>query len=216
LKRTFVKPACVDFGLFHFDVDGRVQIRRQYGFENKIVCVFAGKFGGTYLDKEVFDFFKMAQNYWGDRFRVLLLTAHNADEIKKYCASALFDYESITHLTVKYEDVHKYLSAADFGLNPVKPTPSKQFCTPMKDGEYWACGLPVVITKGISDDSSIIADNKIGSVICQLNKEGYENAIMQMNELLREGEALRSRVQETAKRFRHFAIAEEIYSGIYG
>ena len=44
---------------------------------------------------------------------------------------------------------------------PVKPVPTKRYCTPVKDGEYWALGLPVIITEGISDDSGIIRENGI-------------------------------------------------------
>ena len=58
----------------------------------------------------------------------------------------------IESLFVPYNQITDYYQIADFAINPVKPVPSKRYCTSIKDGEYWGMGLPVVITKNISDD----------------------------------------------------------------
>jgi hypothetical protein len=187
------------------------------GWENKIVVVYAGKFGGIYLDKEVFDFFKVAYDYWGDQFRVLLLTAHTDDEIKESCNQAGFPFQLIHKLSVPYHTVAKYLSAADFAITPVKPVPSKKYCTPIKDGEYWAIGLPVVITKNISDDSDIIEKHKGGAVLNGLNKEAYQEAVDTIDKFLQENKyELRMRIRNLAETYRNYEIARVEYNKIYG
>jgi len=211
-----VRPACVDLDRFLFDKSQRDKIRKQLGWEDKYVCVYAGKFGGIYLDQEVFDFFKVAFEYWGDRFRVLLLTNNSEDEIVSWMEKAHLPENIIHWEAISYTQMPAYLSAADFAITPVKPVPSKKYCTPIKDGEYWAIGLPVVITKDISDDSEIIRNYNAGYVINQLNMEEYLNAIKKIEELLTEENGqLRSRIRRIAEQYRHYSIAFNEYSKIY-
>jgi glycosyltransferase involved in cell wall biosynthesis len=115
------------------------------------------------------------------------------------------------------EEVIRYLNISDFAINPVMPVPSKRYCTSIKDGEYWACGLPVLITKNISDDSDIIQNNKIGSVIQQLNEKSYTESILELDALLKENPngQLNQKVKAVCKNYRSFSIAETIYKEIY-
>ena len=54
-KKSYVKPACVDLEKFTF-LDGAAQQKKiELGIENKIVGVYAGKFGDFYLKEEVFE-----------------------------------------------------------------------------------------------------------------------------------------------------------------
>ena len=108
------------------------------------------------------------------------------------------------------------MALGDFGICPVKPVPTKQFCTPIKNGEYWAMGLPVVITKNISEDSDIIKLNDIGYVLSELTNEEYMNAVLKIESLLLTKEKLKNKIIEIAIKHRSFEIAEKIYTSIYG
>ena len=77
----FIKPACVNLELFSEKKLKDQKLLIKLNLQNKLVCVYAGKFGGIYLDKEAFDFFKAAENYWGEEFRVLILSYHSKEEI---------------------------------------------------------------------------------------------------------------------------------------
>jgi hypothetical protein len=115
------------------------------------------------------------------------------------------------------KDVPTLLGLADWAITPVKPVPTKRYCTPVKDGEYWAMGLPVMITAGISDDSGIISRNGAGVVIRTLGPSGYNEAVLEMADLLeRGGEGLRPRIRSLAMRYRNFNVAEEVYRKVYG
>jgi glycosyltransferase involved in cell wall biosynthesis len=108
------------------------------------------------------------------------------------------------------------MALGDFALNPVKPIYTKRFCTSIKDGEYWAMGLPVVITKDISDDSEIIATQNIGYVLNELTVKEYRNAVIKMDSLLaKDKDKLKNKIRQIALTHRDFKIAEEIYSKIY-
>jgi glycosyltransferase involved in cell wall biosynthesis len=215
IENFFVKPACVDLDLFSNDVLNDQQLRRQLGLENKIVCVYAGKFGGIYLEDDIFDFINIAASHWGEAFRFLILTNHSREEIAAYCNRANVKLDCIVMKFVPHNEVPRYMGLADFAITPVKPIPTKRYCTPIKDGEYWALGLPIVISKNISDDSDIIETNNIGVVLNTFSREAYQDAVLKID-VLRKQSDLRERIQSIAKKYRSFDIAEKVYREVYG
>jgi len=216
LNNFHVKPACVDLEKFNLSVRKNKDLIKEFGLENKIVCVYAGKFGGIYLTTEVFDFLHEAEKFWGNQFRVLLLTSYDNKELNEWAVKSNFDQAKMIVRFVEHDKIENYLGLGDFGITPVKTIPTKRYCTPIKDGEYWALGLPVVITKDISDDSEIIFNNNAGAVINDLNTESYQAAIQKINELLKEPqEKLSLRIEALAKKYRNFSIAERIYEEVY-
>lgn len=208
----FVKPACVDLQLFQRE-KGKMQPIAELP-QDAIVCVYAGKFGDIYLSGEVFDFFRVASQHWGKRFRVLLLSNHSDEEIDVYCRNAGLDRAVVIKRFVPHDNVPAYMALAHFGICPVNPVPTKEFCTPIKNGEYWAMGLPVVITKNISTDSALIASQNAGYVLQQLNEQEYRNAVTTIDALLADP-TLNQRIRAMAETQRNFAIAEKIYAAVY-
>ena len=217
IENFFVKPACVDLHLFSRKNIKNQKLLKELNLEGKIICVYAGKFGGIYLDREVFEFFKVASEYWGEKFSVLLLSNHTKEEIQTYCKQSGCDFSIITLRFVPHHNIPPYLGLADFAISPVKPVPTKRFCTPIKDGEYWAMGLPTVIPINISDDSKIIEVNKAGVVLGGFNKNDFQAALMKMDGLLKQPkEEMFLKIRSLAERYRNFEIAETIYRQIYG
>jgi hypothetical protein len=152
VKQLYAKPACVDLDQFKPGPKDPVLLK-ELGLEGKIVCVYAGKLGGIYLKEEVFDFIKACYLHWNDRFRFLMLTNATKEEIAAEVKRTGLPENIVMAKFVSHSEIAAHLSLGDFGLNPVKPVPTKRYCTSIKDGEYWATGLPVVITRDISDDS---------------------------------------------------------------
>ncbi len=213
----FVKPACVDLRLFSEKNIKNKTLLEQLKLQDKITCVYAGKFGGIYLKQEVFDFFKVAHDFWGDRFRVLILSAHTSDEIDDMTFKAGLDSKIIIHKFVKHHAIPDYMGLGDFAITPVKSVETKKYCTPIKDGEYWALGLPVVITQNISDDSRIIKENQVGYVLKELNTKEYISAVKTINEILLNSskQDLFFKIRNIAIRNRNFENARNIYQNIY-
>lgn len=216
-KPFFVKPACVDLERFSLDRVKDPELLRSLGLENKLVAVYAGKFGGIYLDQEVFDLLRVARDHWGERFHVLLLTGSRPEELRPFMDRSGLDPSLFTIRMVPHAEVPRYMGLGDIGLTPVRPVPTKRYCTPIKDGEYWALGLPVIITPNISDDSAIIERHGIGAVVQGMDRDAYRSAIRRMDELLAEDPVQRRRrIRAVAENYRHFRIAEQVYATVYG
>ena len=215
-KSFFVKPACVDTELFS-PREKDPTLVDELKLNDKIVCVYAGKIGGIYLKEEIFDFFKECYLYWGDRFRCVMMTNASREEIDKELKRVGLPENIVISKFVFHKEVPSYLSLGDFAINPVKPVPTKRYCTSIKDGEYWAMGIPVVITPGISDDSDIIRQNHIGAVLGSLDSTGYSTAVHEIDDLIKKNNRveIQRSISVIAKKFRSFAIAEEIYRKIY-
>lgn len=216
-EKYWVKPACVDLDLFSPNKIKSPMLLQELNLVGKIVCVYAGKLGGIYLERETFDFFKVAHDFLGDRFRVLILSSHTEAEIGEYCRQSNLDPSVVSVRFVPHAKVPDYMGLGDFAITPVKPVPTKRYCTPIKDGEYWALGLPVVIPAHISDDSEIIERNNAGAVLHQFDAENYLRAIQKIDSLLREDhQSLRTRINRLAVQYRTFQIAERVYAEVYG
>jgi glycosyltransferase involved in cell wall biosynthesis len=217
-KRYFVKPACVNLELFSMNNIKNEELMNELDLRGKVTCVYAGKFGGLYLEQEVFDLLKVAADHWGEKFRVLLLTNHSDEEISKYASVSKLDKKYIVKRFVPHRKIPDYLGVADFALCPMKPLPSRRYAAPIKNAEYWALGLPVIITKDISDDSELINNNNAGYVLSELNNNEYKRAIIKIDELLIEKnrQELYSMIRPIAEIKRNFTIAKEVYSKIYG
>jgi glycosyltransferase involved in cell wall biosynthesis len=210
-----VKPACVDLEKFS-PREKNAKLLQELGLEGKVICVYAGKLGGIYLREEVFDFIKCCYDFWGDAFRFVMLTNATKEEIDTEIARVGLPQLAVISRFVLHDEVPAYLSLGDFSINPVKPVPTKRYCTSIKDGEYWAMGLPVVITPNISDDSGIIAQHEIGYVLQHLSEPEYRNAVRRIAELLQQDrQALQQKIRAVAEQYRNFCIAEEIYTSLY-
>lgn len=213
----FVKPAGVDTLEFSFSLSDRCTIREKLGIEGKRVAIYVGKFGGIYYDNEIFQLAKAFSVRWGANFYLLILSANPDEEITRLAEKNGFPIESMSIFSVPHKDVSMYLSSADFAINPVKPVSTKQYCTSIKDGEYWAMGLPVIIPPEISDDSQIIQQEGIG-VVWQSQDETHLMKIVKEIEILLASNSekqLSEKIRNIAIRIREFRLAEDIYSNIY-
>lgn len=210
----YVRPGCVDLTVFNDRVG---DLRVLLGLTDKLVCVYAGKLGGIYLKEEVFAFYAACYRRYGERFCALLLSDHPPEEVQKLAAEFQIPEGIIIHKHVLHADIPPYLATADFALNPVKPVPSKKYCTSIKDGEYWAMGLPVVITPNISSDSDLIEQENIGVIWRGYDEQGLMVVLEQLDSILRQDrQALKQKIRQIAIARRDLKIASENYRKLYG
>ncbi len=214
VQNFFVKPACVDLEKFS-PSEKDPTLLKELGLENKIICVYAGKLGGIYFKKEVFDFIKLCYDHWKNDFRFLMLTSATKKEVDAEVERIRIPGDIVTSRFIFHHDIPRYLSLGDFAINPVKPVPAKRYCTSIKDGEYWAMGLPVVISPHISDDSKIMEDENTGVVVDFSDHLQLSGAVEKIEKLLKEKRILKERIRQIAIRYRSFDLAEKIYKEIY-
>ncbi|CAN5297112.1 hypothetical protein BH09BAC5_BH09BAC5_29160 [soil metagenome] len=213
----YVKPACVDLQTFHPAKCKNKNLLKRLGLENKIVCVYAGKTGGIYLEREVFRLAKIASDFWGDQFRFLFLTGTSSEKIQRLAKEADLTNETIIAHFVPHAEIQDWIGLGDFAITPVKPVPTKKYCSPIKDAEYWALGLPVIITEGISDDSDLIASENAGYVLKNLSDEELNNSILAIDKLLKPENKMQltERIRAIAETNRNFETARNVYLNIY-
>ena len=97
----------------------------------------------------------------------------------------------------------------------VRQYPSKKYCSPIKTGEYLACGLPVIIPEGISDDYQEMEEKGI-AITMKGNDSFIETAIkvksyLQINDL----QKIRNQAQDYALRNRNVEDYKELYSELF-
>jgi hypothetical protein len=207
------RPACVDLELFDISKWNKADSKLKLNIENRVVAVCTGKLTGMYLGSEVFQFFAVANHYFKNNFHVLLLTETGVDLIKEWCTKFNFPIQNLTLKHTTNAEVPFYLSAADFAVNPQKQIPSKRYGTPVKDGEYWAMGLPVVIPPNISEDSEIVEKENIG-VIWKVDQSENTWVLEKLNLLLAD-ENLPDRCVQAAVKYRSYDLARQAYTQAY-
>lgn len=212
------KPACVDLDSFNLSKRKDAALLEALGLKDKVTCVYLGKFGGLYLREELFDFFKKGFDHWGEKFRVLLITSAKREEVEMLTKKAGIDPGKVISKFLSPAEVPSYIGLGDFAISALKPVPSRLCCTPIKHGEYWAMGLPVIIAANISEDSEIIASSNTGIVHNDLSAAEFERAIVQMDALLKTNTdgSLSQKIHGLAVKHRNYKIAEEVYKKIYG
>lgn len=219
INQYSVKPACVNTENFSDKFIANKELMDKYNLAGKMVCVYAGKFGGIYLEDEVFQFVKACESFWGeDRFRFLLLSNVEDTYMKRKIDEHHIKPSTIIKLFVKHTEIPYYMGLADFAMSPYKPVPSKRYCTPIKDGEYWAMGLPVVITPNISIDSDIVKKNAGGAILEKFDEDGYRQVLEQINDIIK-GKTrteIYRQIRPLAEKYRNFSIAENVYRKLYG
>jgi hypothetical protein len=167
-----------------------------------------------YLGEEAFIFFKAAYDFWGARFRLILLTETPQHLITRWAQDAGIPNDIIEITQQSHQHIPQWLAKADFAFNPQKPIPSKRFGTPIKDGEYWAMGLPIVILPEISADSEITRRHNVGVIWERMEYDLAQGVCAAMDELLRDPE-VPARCVQAAKKYRSMEIAQKVYDEVY-
>ncbi len=216
---VYLKPSCVnisDFSVYTAQQQKELRLANSILPEH-VVGIYVGKFGGIYLNEEIYHLLNRCALQWKTNFKLIILSPGNQNEILENLKKYGLEKHLLVLKKASTTEVIHYLNMADFAINPVKPVPSKRYCTSIKDGEYWAVGLPVIITKDISDDSEIIQNNNIGSVIDSLDDYGYSKSVQEMGLLLKSNtdHQLNIKIKEICKKYRSFNLAENIYKEIY-
>src|ERR1043165_9844690 len=122
--------------------------------------------------------------------------------------------DNFSVLAVASAEVPSYLAAADVGLAFIKRCVSKIASSPTKNGEYLACGLPLVINAGVGDSDALINDWRAGVLIDEFTGEGFAKAGTEVDTVLGES-AAREHARSVAEQVFDLKIAGERYAALY-
>lgn len=207
--RIITVPCSVNLTDFAYNPAARTQVRQQLGWPAEAVGgVYVGKFGGIYYEEEAFALFRQTADFFGPNFRLLLLTPQAPAEVWARLAAAGLVAARVTITKVPFAEVPAYLSAADFAFGLHRPTP---YVSPIKVGEYWASGLPVLLTQGVGDDSGIIAAEGGGAVFDLARPDSVGEALAAIRTQLADPRH-RATIRQLAVRHRSVERAREAYA----
>ena len=207
-EKLFTVPCTVDLDKFKPDKEKGLAVRQKLGFSAEdTVGVYVGKFGGIYFGKEALvwlNFLKKSIN----NFKLILLTNNN--EIKEGLLCNGFKQNDFFITSAPHNEVPKYLNAANFALSFIKPHSYTYACSPIKHGEYWACGLPVVIPNGIGDDSLLLKESNLGVVVQNIEKP--EINFDQLQKMINQNN--KKRIRDLSIKYRNSKLIKIAYQKI--
>jgi glycosyltransferase involved in cell wall biosynthesis len=206
-----VAPCAVDIEKFKFDRKNRANIRLKNNIsDDTIVGIYVGKFGDIYYDQEAFSLFKFTFDYFNKNFLLIIISSDNHLNIKKRLSDVEFPLDKLIIENLEHSWVPKYLSVADFGYATIRKSPSRLYCSAIKIGEYWANGLPILMTEGIGDESEFLEKEKGGVLF---NPKDTTPALHKLEDLIKDPDH-RTRIPHLAKKYRSFDTVREAYEKI--
>ena len=199
-------PSVVNEHHFRYSKNERTEIRSELKIDqNAHVFAYMGKFGGLYYDKENFDLFDYLSKQ-DAKNHILILTPHDAKEVKEQMLQRSIPKTQFSIRSVAFENMPKYLSASDFGIISIPPTPAQKFRSPIKVGEYLCCGIPYLTVKGVSEDDVFAEKNKVGVVVNSFCTKEFEVAYPKIHDYLNEKkEPLRERCRKHGIQYRGYS-----------
>ncbi len=195
-----VIPCCVDLSLFQFNDEDRRRRRAELNLGDRFTMVYSGSLDGWYLTEQMADFFAAFLQRKRDA-HLLWLTTGSHDRVRELMSNRKVESGSFSVLSIASAEVPSYLAAADAGLAFIKRCVSKIASSPTKNGEYLACGLPLIINAGVGDSDSLINDWRAGVLIEDFTDEEFAQA----------GYNIEVMVAKTDVREKARAVAEQLF-----
>ncbi len=213
-SRVLVAPCPVDLERMRYDGAARERVRREAGLGDGPVAIYLGKFGGLYHRERSYQAFKAFLQAAGPDARLVIMTPEPADSVRTGLRQEGLDQGKVHVGYARHDEVPGWLSAADVAFAPYRGTPSSACISPMKIGEYWAAGLPVLLTRGVGDDSAIIAGEPEGGALFDPEGDDIGPALAHVLALIRLPDQ-RARTAALAVKYRSMAITEQVYRRIF-
>lgn len=209
-----VIPCCVDLSAFQFSEEDREKRREELGLKDELTIVYSGSLDGWYLTEKMADFLatflERQQNG-----HLLWLTTGSHDRVNELMKSRNIQEMRFTVRAVSASTVSSYLSAADAGIAFIKPCFSKLASSPTKNGEYLACGLPLILNAGIGDSDALIEDFKTGVLLKEFDRDNYVQAVTDIELMVRNPETTARCRTVATELFDLHAVGGERYAALY-
>jgi glycosyltransferase involved in cell wall biosynthesis len=194
-----VVPSCVDLERF--------ECARPHDAQpiDPIRFVYAGSIGGRYDFQQAGRFVAVASQLREARLHVL--TRSDPALVGSLLAKERLSSHQWTCEATTPAEMPARLRQHHVGLMFLKEGPSTIGGSPTKVGEYWACGLPIVTTRAVSDLDDIVSRERVGVVLQGDTEEDHRHAFRELVALLDDPE-LPQRCRRAAEA--HYALAPSV------
>jgi glycosyltransferase involved in cell wall biosynthesis len=209
-----VIPCCVDLERFRFSDADRQAKRAELNLEDRFTIIYSGSIDGWYLTEEMADFFAAVLRLRPEA-HLLWLTGGRHERISELMAARNIGNANFSVRSVAAAAVPSYLAAGDAGLAFIKRCFSKLASSPTKNGEYLACGLPLVINAGVGDSDALVDDWRAGVLVNDFDTSELQAAGSRLIEMASDA-GVRARMRSVAEQlFDLSSVGGERYSNLY-
>ena len=209
-----VIPCCVDLSLFTFKQQERAKLRAELDLDDRFTFVYSGSLDGWYLTEEMADFFASVVRNRNDA-HLLWLTTGSRERVRQLMSARGISEDHFSIRTVAAREMPSYLAAGDAGLSFIKRCFSKLASSPTKNGEYLACGLPIVINSGIGDSDGLVHESQAGILIDNFNERDFDAAWIAIQELVNDPN-IKAKARAAAERvFDLNSVGADRYARLY-
>lgn len=170
--------------------------------KNGLSLVYTGGIGARYRFGSAVQFVRAACRELG-QVHLRVLTRQDRASVESVLDSAGLARQTWSVDFVPHGAMPAELVRHEAGLYFVATGSSTAGTSPTRVGEYWACGLPVVITPDVSDTEEVIRRERVGVIVREESDAGYCESIKELRELLADGE-IRARCRRAAEA--HYAL----------
>lgn len=207
-------PSITDTHVFRFQEAERARVRSAMNIpQQATVGIYVGKFGGLYYDDETYVIFRHAFEQFPG-FHLIILSPSDTSIILKKVEHSGLPMDRVHLATVPHKEIPAYLSASDIAFSTIRPSTVNRYQSPVKNGEYWANGLPIFMTDGIADEYRLMRKG-IGGHVFNPDMSDLKEAMGGMASIIsREGH--RFEIAELAKKYKSIDLAKEVYAEIFG
>lgn len=148
-KRVTVIPNASDFERFDVPAEQRAAFRKEQGWGDDVVAVYAGGFGMSYQLEWLVDLATQLRRDGVENVRFVLLgQGSDSDALYQRARDAGLDADAMFLGRQPKEDVAKYVSAADIALSPLRDDPCLEGNSLNKVFDAMAASRPVVFNHG--------------------------------------------------------------------
>ena len=148
-KRVTVIPNASDFERFDVPDEQRAAFRKEQGWGDDVVAVYAGGFGMSYQLEWLVDLAAQLRRDGVENVRFVLLgQGSDSDALYQRAENAGLDADAMFLGRQPKEDVAKYVSAADIALSPLRDDPCLEGNSLNKVFDAMAASRPVVFNHG--------------------------------------------------------------------
>src|SRR5690349_4007385 len=209
-----VVPCCVDLSTFRSDDELRAKMRAELGLDERLTMVYSGSLDGWYLTEGMADFFASIVRRRADA-HLLWLTMGSRERVQELMSARGINGANFSVRAVAPKDMPGYLAAGDVGISYIKRCFSKLASSPTKNGEYLACGLPIVINAGIGDSDRLAQISSAAILVDDVNEESFERAWLAIQNVI-DNPQMKTKARELAeKEFDLVSVGGARYANLY-
>jgi glycosyltransferase involved in cell wall biosynthesis len=206
-----VIPCCVDLERFR-PRPKDAELEAQLGLSGMFVVLYVGSVGTWYLLEEMLDWFA-AFRVLRPQSRFLIVTQTDPAPVLA-SADARGLAEAVVVTSAPQSEMGRYWSLGDAAISFIRPVFSKSASSPTKVGEALACGVPLILNRGVGDLDAFVERYRCGVLVGEFTAGSYAASVDQLAALLEDGD-VRRRCRLAAEEVLALSSGAERYDRIY-